>query len=177
MRNVDRWKLLSKWHNLDKMGLTQSSRKITITNDDDTKLITLSSALVERLAQGTLDDSSSASRNAAAASTTVPVTSTAPERQPYNPPPVNPRSETYERFPHEYTLSALQMQQQKEMELQDQELYWQNRLQNLEKNHVLINQIFDAEHKKAVDEFVNKKGQSYYSFNIFLFFTHKKSVL
>ncbi|XP_043256380.1 MICOS complex subunit mic25 isoform X2 [Colletes gigas] len=42
--------------------------------------------------------------------------------------------------------------QQKEQELYNQDQYWQERLENLEKNHLKINSIMDQEYKRAAEE-------------------------
>ncbi|CAL7937347.1 unnamed protein product [Xylocopa violacea] len=43
-------------------------------------------------------------------------------------------------------------EQQKEQELHNQNNYWQKRLENLEQKHSRINDIIDAEYKKAAEQ-------------------------
>lgn len=133
------------------MGLTQSSRKITITNND-TRPFAVSNTLAERLSQGMVDDSVAAAHNQDAQRVlSVPASSVRPNL------PVH-RKILYTQDQPNLTLSALQMQQDKQDELQDTESYWQNRLQTMEDNHNAIDQIFETEYKKAFDEISNKKG-------------------
>lgn len=145
------------------MGLSQSSRTLTVTNDN-TRIIKLSESLVERLAtqtqsQGESSATATASLEPTAAvkkaspSSAAPVvaSSSSSSSNVFKPAPAAPQLPGY-------TMSALEMHQQKEREIANQEQYWQQRVRAIEQNHAKIDQIFQDEYKKAVDEFANTKG-------------------
>ncbi|XP_043683215.1 MICOS complex subunit mic25-a isoform X2 [Vespula pensylvanica] len=92
------------------MGSGQSTRKLTISNEEEIGVIKVSNAVVERLAQG---------------SNKVPTDTIKDNR--------------------------------KEQELQVQNQYWQRRLQDMEKKHLLIDRILEEEYKKTIDEFSSGK--------------------
>lgn len=137
------------------MGSAQSTRKLTIPNEE-IGVITISNAIAQRLAQAA---------NEVANDATQDVNSFVPP-QPVNsptalPPVHNKQVSSGQPTPYhsELTISALQIQQQKEQELQAQNQYWQRRLQNLEKKHSMIDHILEEEYKKAMNEFSTiKKG-------------------
>ncbi|XP_015590208.1 MICOS complex subunit MIC19 [Cephus cinctus] len=130
------------------MGSGQSARKLTISNEEKVGVIKVSNAVVQRLqgsenTTGTQDVRSSHPPQPALAA------SQAQESQ---------LATGYPVYYPEYTISALEMQQQKEKELNTQDQYWQRRLRNLERNHEKINQILDAEYRKAIEEFSDGQG-------------------
>ncbi|KAK2585271.1 hypothetical protein KPH14_009966 [Odynerus spinipes] len=88
------------------MGSEQSTRKLTIFNEEEIGVIKVSNAVVQRLAQGSNEISKEATKD-----------------------------------------------RQKEQELQAQNQYWQRRLQNMEKKHLMIDHILEEEYKKALNEF------------------------
>ncbi|KAL7300695.1 MICOS complex subunit mic25a [Trichogramma pretiosum] len=117
------------------MGSSQSTRKLTINNDeDDANVIRISDSVAQRLAneQSKQSDKQEVASPAVRTAREVELSHTA--------------------HPH-FTISALEMQQQKERELQEQETYYQRRLQNLEKTHEKINTAIDTEYKKALTIF------------------------
>ncbi|KAJ8675159.1 hypothetical protein QAD02_010945 [Eretmocerus hayati] len=121
------------------MGASQSSRKLTITNDeDDANVIRISDAVAQRLAQ------SASSAPVDPPPRPIPQMSTGQA-------PIT--TQNVSDCPPSFTISALAVQQQKEKELADQEVYWKRRLQNLEKTHEKINKAIDDEYKKALTIF------------------------
>ncbi|OXU29452.1 hypothetical protein TSAR_011063 [Trichomalopsis sarcophagae] len=136
------------------MGSSQSSRKLTIVNEeDDVNVIRISDAVAKRLAQS----AEAANEKPAAAAAVTREAVKAPAHEPTsaavparNAAAMQELSDAY--YPN-FTISALEMQQQKERELADQETYWQRRLQNLERTHEKINRAIDQEYKKALTIF------------------------
>lgn len=137
------------------MGSGQSSRKLTISNEEEVGVIKVSNAIVQRLAQG---EKTRAREPPADARPAAPIQAPAP------PPSATPRaSEVAPEQPVYYypelTVSALQMQQQMEKELKQQDQYWQRRLRNLEEGYQKINRVLEDEYKKAASETsVDKSG-------------------
>ncbi|KAK0178683.1 hypothetical protein PV327_007552 [Microctonus hyperodae] len=144
------------------MGASPSARRLTINNEDG--VIQISTDLVQRLTHSN-KDSVSLSNDAtndvkSTESSQVPsdshqnqsrIETPAPSALPHQQHPV-------QAYP-EYTITAYKMQQQKEMELQAQHQYWQNRLNNLKLSHEGINKVFQDEYKRAVDEISNAQGK------------------
>lgn len=132
------------------MGSGQSTRKLTISNEEEIGVIKVSNAVVQRLAQGTNEVSNEAMKDVSSFTPSKSVNSTA------GLPPLH-SGEVPSGYPVYYypelTLSALEIQQQKEEELQAQNQYWQRRMQNLEKKHLMIDHILEEEYKKALNEF------------------------
>lgn len=129
------------------MGAEQSTRKITIDNNEDADVIKVSHSVVERLTH-------KANQNGASANevrpSSEPQLNKAVPQSPQSGVPVPSGYPVY--YYPELTLTALEIQQQKEKELRNQDQYWQNRMINLEKNHLKINRIIDEEYKKASKE-------------------------
>lgn len=142
------------------MGSGQSARKLTISNEEEVGVIQVSNALVQRLAQKERSGVGESSSETAGAG--------APFQRPPPPPvatPVAPQTaETASGQPVYYypdiTISALQMQQQKEQELKQQEQYWQRRLQNLEDGYQKVTRVLEDEYKKAIAETSVPAGES-----------------
>lgn len=150
------------------MGASPSARKLTINNEDG--VIQISTDLVQRLTHSN-KDSGSLSNDAASdvkstESSQVPQDSHQHQSRIETPktpaPPSPPSASSHQQYPAqaypEYTITAYKMQQQKEMELQAQHQYWQNRLNNLKLSHEGINKVFQDEYKRAVDEISNAQG-------------------
>ncbi|CAK9820122.1 MICOS complex subunit MIC25 [Anthophora quadrimaculata] len=138
------------------MGSGQSARRLTIDNED-TGVIKISDSVVERLIQ-TSDKGADEPKKVRSVTLTEPSSTTveSPQLSHSDDIPVYSGSPTH--YP-QLTLSALMIHQQKEQELRTQDTYWQKRLQNLEKKHAKINDIIDAEYKKAVEQlYTNDKG-------------------
>lgn len=132
------------------MGSGQSARKLTISNEEEVGVIKVSNAIVQRLAQG---------ERARAREPPSDTRSYAPTQHPAPPGATTVAPQTSEATPGqpvyyypELTMSALQMQQQKEEELKRQDQYWQRRLRNLEDGYQKINHILEDEYKKAASE-------------------------
>ncbi|XP_012276775.1 uncharacterized protein LOC105697737 isoform X2 [Orussus abietinus] len=139
------------------MGASSSTRKLTIPNKEEVGVIKLSTAIVERL-QGSGETAANvAATDTAEVGTSFTLAAPLPERN-FAPPPsgeVPPYPTQYPGF----TISALQMQQSKQREIEDQEAYWRNRLRNLQKNHEKINKILEDEYKRAVEEYSTPAGK------------------
>ncbi|KAG5318402.1 MIC25 protein, partial [Pseudoatta argentina] len=123
------------------MGSGQSARKLTISNEEEIGVIKVSNAIVQRLAQGEKSKSHKPlpdEKPAAPIQDPVPDASEATTGQPVYYP--------------ELTMSALQIQQQMEEELNRQNQYWQRRLQNIENSYQKINRVLEEEYKKAANE-------------------------
>ncbi|XP_012232006.2 MICOS complex subunit MIC25 [Linepithema humile] len=137
------------------MGSGQSARKLTISNEEEIGVIKVSNAIVQRLAQSERSGIGESSSDR----------SSTPLQRP--PPPAATIAQTADTtsgqpayYYPEITISALQMQQQKENELRQQEEYWQRRLQNLEDGYQNVTRVLENEYKKAISETsVPKAGQ------------------
>lgn len=131
------------------MGQSQSARKLTINNEES--VIQISTDLADRLA--TRSKRPQPTSDAVSAPPTSPVVApSVPPSEPY--PAVHSHPE--------YTITAYKMQQQKEIELQAQDQYWQKRLNNLKLSHERITRIFQEEYKRAMDEVTNVKGEEFH---------------
>ncbi|XP_076234089.1 coiled-coil-helix-coiled-coil-helix domain containing 3 [Calliopsis andreniformis] len=131
------------------MGAEQSTRKLTIDNEE-IDVIKVSNSVVQRLAQKTNE------AHGKSAAEVRPPTLSEPHTVSSQPPQSGtvPISSGYPVYYYpQLTLSALEIQKEKEKELHNQDLYWQNRIANLQKNHIKIDRIIDEEHKKAIEEF------------------------
>ncbi|XP_046734045.1 MICOS complex subunit MIC25 [Diprion similis] len=135
------------------MGSSQSARKLTISNDEVVGVIQVSDAVVQRL-QGVEDEIGSKDVRDAQPSNLMSL----PSGVPILPGQGAPSNGVAVYHYPEYTISALEIQQQKEEELKSQDQYWQRRLQNLERNHEKIDTIMAIEYKKAVNEFTDGKN-------------------
>ncbi|XP_053976693.1 MICOS complex subunit MIC25-like [Hylaeus volcanicus] len=134
------------------MGAGQSARKLTIDNDEEIDVIKVSNAVVQRLTQRAKETSSGSETKRDEVRPTTDTQSTVVSSKPSESSNV-PLTSGYPVYHYpQLTLSALEIQQQKEHELHSQDQYWQNRLKNLEKNHLKINNIMDQEYKKATEE-------------------------
>jgi hypothetical protein len=130
------------------MGSGQSARRLTISNEEEIGVIKVSNAIVQRLAQGETakinESSSNAKSNVAnqQSSSSTPIITPQPDATFAHPMYYYP----------EFTMSALQIQQQKEEELKQQEQYWQRRLQILKEGYQKIEHTLEEEYKKAINE-------------------------
>lgn len=132
------------------MGAGQSARRFTIDNEEEIDVIKLSNSVVQRLTQKVNEPKVQSGNEVRSFPTTQPFANKAVT----SPPPQSedaPSGYPVYYYP-QLTLTALEVQQQKEQELLTQDQYWQKRLENLEKHHLKINQIIDEEYKKAVEE-------------------------
>lgn len=132
------------------MGSGQSARKLTISNEEEVGVIKVSNAIVQRLAQGErarARESPSEKRPGAppVQHSATPSAATAPQAG-----EAAPGQPVY--YYPEFTMSALQMQQQMEEELKRQDQYWQRRLRNLEDGYQKVNRVLEDEYKKAASE-------------------------
>lgn len=132
------------------MGSSQSARKLTITNEEETGVIKLSNSLVQRIAQKEKEKAESTTPGQyptpSSATTVSPAASNATFGHPvyYYP---------------ELTMSAHQIQQQKEQELRQQEQYWRGRLQSVDDSYQKINRILAEEYQKTIAETSAKAGE------------------
>ncbi|XP_076632243.1 coiled-coil-helix-coiled-coil-helix domain containing 3 isoform X1 [Colletes latitarsis] len=134
------------------MGAGQSARKLTINNEEDIDVIKVSNAVVQQLTRKANETASEPinkvrSTTLSQSSPNMVVSSKVPQSG--NVPMTSGYPVYY--YP-QLTLTALEIQQQKEQELHNQDQYWQKRLENLEKHHLKINSIMDQEYKKAAEE-------------------------
>lgn len=137
------------------MGSSQSARKLTIANEeDDVNVITISEAVAKRLAESASQQPAVIAQKVTTASvaTATTVAAAVPARASL------PPQQLAEGYP-QYTMSALAMQQKKNTELAEQETYWKQRMQNLEKTHEKINRAIDDEYKKALTIFDDCRGE------------------
>ncbi|KOC63372.1 hypothetical protein WH47_04090 [Habropoda laboriosa] len=131
------------------MGSGQSARMLTIDNEE-IGVIAISESVVERLTQQMNEKNAEGVKKVRSATLREPSSTDVESPQlPHNDVPANFGNSMH--YP-QVTLTALMMHQQKEQELRSQDNYWQKRLQNLEKKHSKINDIIDAEYKKAAEE-------------------------
>ncbi|XP_033346488.1 MICOS complex subunit MIC19 [Bombus vosnesenskii] len=140
------------------MGSGQSTRKLTI-NNEEIGVIEISESVVERLTQKVPET------NINVASEVRPTTLAEPssKRTVSQQLPQSgdiPANVGYPTYHPQLTLTALQIQQQNEQEFRKQDNYWQQRLQKLEQKHSEINEIINAEYKKAAEQLYidGKKG-------------------
>ena len=141
------------------MGASQSARKLTISNEEELGVIHISNGVAQRLAQGVSNNVVAAP---APAISDVRVGATSPIKEPAVPSPLQPAPPAYGypvQLHPEYTISALKMQQQKEEELNNQNVYWQKRLQKLKENHAMIDKILEDEYRRAVEQVAAAQGK------------------
>ncbi|XP_033339357.1 coiled-coil-helix-coiled-coil-helix domain containing 3 [Megalopta genalis] len=137
------------------MGAGQSARRLTINNEEEIDVIKVSNSIVQRLTQK-VNEANIQSGNEVRSSTLMPPFPNKAVSSPSFQSGDAPSGYPAYYYP-QLTLTALEIQQQKEQELLTQDQYWQKRLDNLEKNHLRVNQIIDEEYKKAVEElYVNE---------------------
>lgn len=110
------------------MGGSQSSRKLTVSNDDPTSVIKVSDGVIKRL-KGRVEDDSS--RQGIVESSDV-----------------NPRIVQG----GDYTMTSLQILQAKEAEIRNIDAYWEKRLMNMQENHKVLSRKMDEEYEVAVKE-------------------------
>lgn len=153
------------------MGASQSAHKLTVTNEDEGEgVIQVSNAIVQRLKQG-LQETSSVPEDVRVQSQRAKPATPEGGAAPLPPGGVPPSGYPSYYYP-EYTISAIEMQRQKEAELDQQDEYWKKRVLNLEKKHEQINNILECEYKKAIAEFTDGKfilfiiHFIYYSFDL-----------
>ncbi|XP_022185988.1 uncharacterized protein LOC111045002 [Nilaparvata lugens] len=117
------------------MGAQQSSRKITIDNEEPNNVIKLSEKVVERL-KGSIvkeDDSPATAR------TTV--------KQPAPTFVDNSYSQDQKQRPSDNEIRA-----QYEEVIKQNNQYWENKVKSLMENHYKIDGIYDSEYKKALKD-------------------------
>ncbi|KAG6797877.1 MICOS complex subunit MIC25 [Apis cerana] len=129
------------------MGSGQSARKLTI-NNEEIDVIEISESVVERLTQKMNEEKPNVA-NEVRSATLTDSKKTASSQLSQSDIPVNAG---YPIYQPQLTLTALQIQQQKEKEFRNQDNYWQKRLQDLEQKHSEINNIINAEYKKAAEQ-------------------------
>lgn len=134
------------------MGSGQSARKLTI-NNEEIDVIEISESVVERLTQKMNEEKPNVA-NEVRSATLTDSKKTASSQLSQSDIPVNAG---YPIYQPQLTLTALQIQQQKEKEFRNQDNYWQKRLQDLEQKHSEINNIINAEYKKAAEQ-LNANG-------------------
>lgn len=154
------------------MGSGQSARKLTITNDEELGVIHISNGVAQRLAQGVASQKTKGVADGNAAVGGQWETSSV-QQQASPVPQLQSATPTYSTPIHtqpEYTISALKMQQQKEEELGNQNLYWQKRMENLKNSHARVDRILEEEYKRAVDQVASVQGEidCFRVFSIFL---------
>lgn len=136
------------------MGSSQSSRKLTISNEEGVGVIKLSNSIIERLAKAetSIVSTSDVKPDISSQQAPPPGVATAPHQTA----DIAPGQPVY--YYPELTVSALQMQQQMEKELKQQDQYWQRRLQKLESGYQKLNAILEDEYKKAASETSDTKN-------------------
>ena len=137
-------------------------RKLTIVNEEDeANVIRISDAVAKRLSQSAVEETSS-SATTGASSGNAPQREVRPAlaQQVHNAPLRSHQEAADGYYAPNFTISALEMQQQKERELAEQEQYWQRRLLNLERTHEKINRVIDEEYKKALTIFDDCRGKA-----------------
>jgi len=161
------------------MGANQSSRKITVVNDEATGVIKISDSVVQRLKGEITGEGDKESAPVAPASSSQPpppppqpepkveeelpppppppeVTPAAPA-----PPPPPQQHEQEQHQPHvwqrpiiqyieEPSLSALKVKQEKEEEMKKLEDYWKSRLQNQQDEHTKMAALTEDEFNKSL---------------------------
>jgi len=161
------------------MGANQSSRKITVVNDEATGVIKISDAVVQRL-KGEITGEN-AGREETPAPAADPDPTPPPQVEPPPPPPKpEPKAEAPpppppppvqeaapvppEDFKHqqhiwqrpiiqyieEPSLSALKVKQEKEVELKTLEDYWKDRLQKQQEEHTAMKGLTEQEFNKSL---------------------------
>jgi outer membrane biosynthesis protein TonB len=153
------------------MGANQSSRNITVVNDEATGVIKISDAVVQRL-KGEIAGENKEVTPAAPSTPPPPQPPTpAPEQAPPPPPTPAPSSapapaptptpQQPAEHPHhvwqrpiiqyieEPSLSALKVKQDKEVELKNLEEYWSQRLAKQQEEHVVMAKLTEDEFNKS----------------------------
>lgn len=142
------------------MGAKQSAHKLTVVNDEaEGNVIQVSNAIVQRLTEGLKQTSNqSANADVRVQHSRKPAVSGESEIPSANSPQGNVPASGYSSFHYpEYTITALQMQKQKEVEIDELDAYWGKRLLNLEMKHEKINSILQNEYNKAVVDYKSEK--------------------
>jgi len=150
------------------MGANQSSRKITVVNDEATGVIKISDSVVQRLKGEITGEGDKESAPVAPASSSQPpppppqpepkVTPAAPAPPP---PPQQHEQEHHQHQSHvwqrpiiqyieEPSLSALKVKQEKEEEMKKLEDYWKSRLQNQQDEHTKMAALTEDEFNKSL---------------------------
>jgi len=149
------------------MGANQSSRKITVVNDEATGVIKISDSVVQRLKGEITGEGDKESAPVAPASSSQPpppppqpepkVTPAAPAPPP--PPPQQREQEHHQphvwqrpiiQYIEEPSLSALKVKQEKEEEMKKLEDYWKSRLQNQQDEHTKMAALTEDEFNKSL---------------------------
>jgi len=149
------------------MGANQSSRKITVVNDEATGVIKISDSVVQRLKGEITGEGDKESAPVAPASSSQPpppppqpeptVTPAAPAPPP--PPPQQREQEQHQshvwqrpiiQYIEEPSLSALKVKQEKEEEMKKLEDYWKSRLQNQQDEHTKMAALTEDEFNKSL---------------------------
>jgi len=149
------------------MGANQSSRKITVVNDEATGVIKISDSVVQRLKGEITGEGDKESAPVAPASSSQPpppppqpepkVTPAAPAPPP--PPPQQHEQEHHQphvwqrpiiQYIEEPSLSALKVKQEKEEEMKKLEDYWKSRLQNQQDEHTKMAALTEDEFNKSL---------------------------
>lgn len=71
-------------------------------------------------------------------------------QQSFQQPPPQQGTPVQPMFMYEPSVTSVQLRQASLAELKKNDHYWENRLKNQQANHQKINEIMDAEYKKAV---------------------------
>lgn len=131
------------------MGSGQSARKLTI-NNEEIGVIAISESLVEKLTQQ-MNKTNPVAANEVRSSTLMESSSKRAPSQ-LSQSGDAPMNSDYAMYSPQLTITALKIQQQKEQEFHNLNNYWQKRLEMLEQKHSGINDVIDAEYKKAAEE-------------------------
>lgn len=137
------------------MGSSQSSRKLTINNEDG--VIQISTDLVQRLSSNSKKSMTNSQDDKTPVISPEPIVNQQTSIKPIQNQKSLNEGQT-QNYP-EYTMTAYKVQQQKEAELQAQDQYWQKRLENVKSSQEKITNVFHEEYKRAIDEISNAKGK------------------
>jgi hypothetical protein len=130
------------------MGSSQSTHKFTIVNDGNDNIIKISKNVAKRLSQA-------ASQNM----DEEKIISSEDVITRYRPMSKDKLPEDVDIYYPYYTVSATEVHNEKEKHLVNQEIYWQNRLNNLKKNHEIIDQKLENEYNQSKHIFDDYKGK------------------
>lgn len=125
------------------MGGQQSTRKLTIDNDDPANVIKVSDSVVDRLRGNT-----EAVRNKVDKGATVHPTNTVYPTAV----PVGPVPSFYPQYMHEPSQTSLQLRQEKDAVLKKNDAYWQNKINKIEDSHEQANKLMAQEYCNAMNE-------------------------
>ncbi|XP_011502099.1 PREDICTED: MICOS complex subunit mic25-a-like [Ceratosolen solmsi marchali] len=125
------------------MGSSQSTHKFTIVNDSIDNIVRISDDVAKRLYQNHVEYSNKANEPNNIVPGHVPTT----------------KLQNDEVYYPLYTLTALEVLQQNQIQLENQETYWINRLNELKKNHEMIDNQLVNEFKKAKNIFEYKMAK------------------